>query len=401
MKMIFDVLSPCIGDCHPAAGVAGLLLALESLPDDQQVFTWQRLSASSFEVTWQGDLVPSWNHLIRETFKLDEGIVSIPGASPKLFTHDGFLQTLLQSPKTRPQTGKTVLAVPSNYGSVAYPTLQLEKYIHQGFADKLMIGQGRNRRAADKIEALSWLIPNCSGGMTVSVETAIAALFSPLTWAFYKIEEPIGSTGKLKYSTALCCPIISNLDRIVFAKPLTLEEFVASSLADACLHFANLNGCHVHGYQYWSPQVNRVAAIIAAGNYSPNPGYDQLRQSFPNTGGRKKTDDSVFVAANSLRGLAATNIARGLPWYQKIADTDFKELSHNRVGLIRQTESRQAKWKANTGFESSDRRKGYHAGYNACTRGTLFPLDLPDTEWGKGYRQGFEAAKAKSDRPHD
>lgn len=58
--------------------------------------------------------------------------------------------------------------------------------------------------------------------------------------------------------------------------------------------------------------------------------------------------------------------------------------------------TRQQRWKDRTGFERRDYRKGYRAGYNARKRGRdSLPDDLPESDWGAGYRQGFEAAIAR------
>jgi hypothetical protein len=399
-QLTFDVLSPAIGDCHPAAGVAGLLLALEALPPDQTLLTWER-DRYSVTVSFQ-DGPKAWDYLIRQTFQLRDGIIHLPGTNAPPLIHRSLTDTLLQVPATRPlaDPGQGVTTLPSKYGSVYCAILLLKSFVHQSFANSLF--KGKKQKMVERVEVTSWLIPNCPAsveGFYVSPKVAIAALFSPLTWGVYRIQEIVGSGSgqKMRYSTALVCPIINTLDRLDFLKPTTPEEWVSGSLADACLHFASLNGCPAHGYQYHSKAANRPAKVIAALNCEPLAEYGELYKNFPNFG-RLKDYGTAFISANPIRGLAAANLARGLTWHDGIADLGFDTLRSQKSALSEQLgTNRQAKWKERTEFESRDRRRGYKAGFNACKRGKALPESLPDSEWAEGYKQGWEAANNRDD----
>lgn len=68
-----------------------------------------------------------------------------------------------------------------------------------------------------------------------------------------------------------------------------------------------------------------------------------------------------------------------------------KGVNHEQAQVLTAALTRQQRWKQKTGFESSDRRRGYRAGFNAARRGRMtLPEDLDSKgEWGEWYRKGF------------
>jgi post-segregation antitoxin (ccd killing protein) len=75
----------------------------------------------------------------------------------------------------------------------------------------------------------------------------------------------------------------------------------------------------------------------------------------------------------------------------------ISELAEKAIALQLDQSTPQSRWKEKTGFEKSDRRRGYRAGYTAAQRGKAEPPeDLPSDEWGNGYLKGFEAVKKNS-----
>jgi hypothetical protein len=212
-----------------------------------------------------------------------------------------------------------------------------------------------------------------------------------LTWGYYRINEVIGN--KPKFSHTLICPDITNLEKIEFDKPCNADQFVAANLADACLDYCDRNGLQqVHGYQYFSKSANRAASIIAAKTVNPVDDWAKLKELFPNSG-NIDNNDKPFVSANQVRGAIANNLTKGLQWYEGLGSMNFDSLKFERAGLQKML-TPQEKWKQKTGFESSDRRKGYRAGHTAASRGRAIMPELPNTDWGNGYRDGFNAAIA-------
>jgi hypothetical protein len=385
-SLTFDILSHYIGDCHAAAGIAGLALALESLPKNQAIFQWQK-DLTKITVSWKGDFIEAWDYLIQETFKLNDGIIALPSCN--LTTHLGLIATLLQAPATRPILRSGLVPLESTFGTIEFNTLILKSFVHQGFAKKL-----KPKPRISGVELSSSVIPNCSGGLQVTLESAIACLFSPLTWGYYQIKEVVGS--KQKFSHALICPDITNLDKIEFAKPCNADQFIAATLADACFDYCDRNSLQqVHGYQYFSKSANRAASIIAAKTVNPFADYAKIRELFPNNWGIDN-NDKPFVSANQVRGAIVNNYVKGLRWYEGLGTMDFDLIKFEKEGLQKML-TPQEKWKDKTGFESSDRRKGYRAGYNAASRGKATIPALPDSDWSNGYRDGFNARVAKVD----
>jgi hypothetical protein len=325
-SLTFDVLSHSIGDCHISAGIAGLAFALESLPKEQSVFQWQK-DRTKIEVSWDGDFVEAWDFLFRQTFRLSGGIISLPGCN--LTTHIGMLETLLQSPASRPMLYPEAIALESPFGEIAFNTLFLKSFVHQGFAKKLKF-QAR----AKGVTLKSTAIPNSSSGIRLSFENAIASLFSPLTWGFYQIQEKFGH--KRRYSYGLICPDIVSLETIKFNKPCDADRFVAANLIDACADYCDRNKQYVHGYQFYSRSSNRVASIVDAKTAHPTEDYiadyERIREMFPNKGG-SDSEGRRFVSANPLRGAIVANLAKGSEWYEGFADLEFDSLVAEKKGL--------------------------------------------------------------------
>lgn len=56
-----------------------------------------------------------------------------------------------------------------------------------------------------------------------------------------------------------------------------------------------------------------------------------------------------------------------------------------------------ADWKKRVGYQKRPDQRGYKAGYVARQRGrTELPPDLPNSDWGNGYRRGFNSSRKKT-----
>lgn len=391
-KIIFDLLSPTNCSDYIQAGIVGLKIALESLPPSQKTFDWG-IDGSKLTVAWDGNFAEDWQWLATQTYLAKDGLISFPGST--VFDHVGFINCLLTVPATRTATEVIEVNCPSKFGDVSIKTLGISKYMHQRFISKITKPNGDPKKA---IELTSWLHPNATGGIEARLDNALAALFSPLTWGFYEIREELKG-GKTKYSRALVCPVVPQFD-FVPQRPQSYEDFICASLEDAVLKYSLANQCHSHGYQFYSERANRPARIISSCRVSAELGadYQEFIDKFPNGGGLSINNVPV-VFANAVRGKIAKNLTTGQQWYSNLVQLDFQELSYNKEGLGGMFNGdRHQRWKEKTGFEQRDHRRGYKAGHAAATRGRQLSESLPDNDWGKGYREGWQAAKNISEK---
>jgi hypothetical protein len=366
------------GTHYFSAGVAGLATALQSSGGDIDY----EITDSTIEIDWK-DLPSQLAGLIDRTYRIKDGLLYLPDRAGNPYFQDGLLNTTLAIPATRKTSEVFECQVPTIFGKMKYSFLGVESTIYHSFAKRFATAKGKLR---ESIDATSWLIPNATGGIAVRPEVAIACMFSPLNWLFFDIQNT-----RLKNNTkALICPTLPAMESQIKTS-IEYQDFVAGSLEDAVLMASLQNsGIEMHGYEYRRKAANRAPEIIKAATLSATEEYADLLEKFPNGGGITN-GETVFVKSNPVRAIAAQNIARGEPWYLRLGDKlSADDLSFEKLRLTQKL-SPQQKWKNETGFESTDHRRGYKAGYNAAKRGQSLTAKLPENEWGKGYGEGFNA----------
>lgn len=345
--MQFDILSGQFGSHYFGAGVVGLKMALEAATQTANPFQFEWFTTGAvLDVTYSGSDLEAWEWLLQATYQINGGLLTLPGDECPVFFHQGALDTIYQVPATRglgepltiPLTTNGMVLNQERIGQIPFKTIGLTEVIHQRAASQMLCS--KNKKDKDQLkgrmDAKSWLLPNCTGGdvpVYVSPQAAIAALFSPITWGFYKISRQTRS-GEWAYSTALCCPIVTGFNQWIGRKPFHPDDFEAANLADAALHYAVLNACAVHAYEYRSEQSNRSAKIIGSETVYPGQAmsYAPLREGLPNIiVPIPSGHDKIYPSA--VRGMAAYNLMRGCAWYEGIVEQLGDKVFHKSYEL--------------------------------------------------------------------
>lgn len=363
--MQIDMLSTEFGSDYTCAGVAGLKIALHSACNQSNPykFSYEIRNNRYLDIRWEGSDYEAWNWLIQRTYRLSQGLITLPRGDHPIFTHLGFLGTVLQIPRTRRVGEELVKKTPIDSkkaafeldapeeAEITYKTKEVTEFVHQSFANKLF-NSGKLRKKITFYN--SWFVPGNWGGDgrsdEITAECAIAKrccvrpwrcrrlaqialIFSPVTWSFYQVRELNGQTGM-----ALICPIIRKLDQAPNATVQTPDDFTAGSLEDACLHYAISNNCEAHGCLYIS-EKGKQRRIIDSTEVSPASTnfYRLARECFPNR--VLKNEEDWKIQPNHIRCLVMKNVLSGKEWWEDFwenfgkTNNRFKELQSNAEGL--------------------------------------------------------------------
>jgi hypothetical protein len=365
MKISLDILSKDLDTPYAKAGIIGLKVALKSAcknSNNPHKFKYEVIENRYLDVywsKWNGGDYSAWNWLIQQTYKLGEGgIITLPGGNNPIFTHLGFLESVLELPGTRKLQEELIAEVPMNpeggtFGlnapkeiknaKISYRTTGLSEFIHQKYACKLFRG---GKLGGDFLFRSAWLIPNNWSldeiYKEITPECAITAIFSPITWSFYRVTELNGRTG-----IALVSPIVTRLDQMPTTAVKTVDDFTAASLEDACLHYATSNNCGAHGCLYVKKEPIGSDRIVTRATLSQkNAGFYRLtRECFPNRAyqNRKKweTRGTWKIVPNHIRSLVMENVLCKRAWDTNISENQnlAKELDFNKDGLRKMRET--------------------------------------------------------------
>lgn len=156
-KLEFNLGDPGLTLLH-RAGLAGLWMTLkqlekEILPENRfGGLTWEPSADNlpavhqRFTLQWEGNDQDVLEWLLTESFKLDDGIISLRGLNsktmdiqPKLIVHQGILGTFLQHTSTHKSDGvvKKTLQIEEDAPEIHITYKYLTSYVYQTFAKQL------------------------------------------------------------------------------------------------------------------------------------------------------------------------------------------------------------------------------------------------------------------------
>lgn len=357
------------------AGLAGLWMTLEKL--DQEIAVDQRpgllnwaLSPREIKLEWHGKDIEVIDWLIKESFQLKDGLISLRGWQSELMrkdsqviVHQAILGTFLQHGKTRKVIGEKTqsLVLDEDKPPILIKYKELESYVHQGFAKDLCDNKGNWLKK--NLNIAGWLNPGAAvrhtaftadTGFEESPELAFVLLYAPVACHYYILRSRLRD-HRAQY--ALVIPEITNLENYARDKqnlPVNFRDFYASGLGDAGLKFLTLKKvaedaqdlkvrrCQVLtlGTVAWSSQQkSRTDLFIIEANYQTCRNFQVSRNVLPDRiVVKNKTEEGSFIAPSFARELIAENLARNQPWYTGFSDwinsnERFQQISYEKGGL--------------------------------------------------------------------
>jgi CRISPR-associated protein Cas8a1/Csx13 len=358
MKIELDLGNPRFTLLH-RAGLAGLWMTLKQLEAEKvnppESLTW-KLTNRKVSLSWQGNdkIVLEW--LLKESFQLQDGVITLRGLNAKTMrrdalaiVHQGILGTFLQHNSTHKSKGvKTeVLQLDEGAPEIKVTYKELFGYAYQEFASNLCDKKGN--LLAKPISIAGWLNPGAAvRHLAFSADTsfeeppecALILLFAPVACYYYILRSKLRDK-RAQY--ALVIPEIIDLEKFARYKQdlhgrlATYKDFHASGLGDAGLRFltyettagiasdAGVSRCLVVtlGTVAWSTQQKtRTDLYVVEAGAEACKNYQICRnelsdRTFPNK------DGNGFVISSFARELIAENLARGRVWYYSTNAGDF------------------------------------------------------------------------------
>jgi CRISPR-associated protein Cas8a1/Csx13 len=382
MQIELDLGNPCFTLLH-RAGLAGLWMTLKQLEAEKvnlpQGLTWQ-LTHRNVQLSWQGNdqIVLEW--LLKESFQLQDGLISLRGLNAKTIrrdalaiVHQGILGTFLQHNSTHKSIGVKTEALKLDEGELEMQVTYkaLSSYAYQEFASNLCDKQGN--LLTQPISIAGWLNPGAAvRHVAFSADTsfeeppecALILLFAPVACYYYILRSKLRDK-RAQY--ALVIPEIIDLEKFAQYKQdlhgrlATYQDFYASGLGDAGLRFltyettagiasdAGVQRCQVVtlGTVAWSTQQKtRTDLYVVEADAEVCHNYQICRNEF-NSRSLPGKDGNAFVITSFARELIAENLARGQAWYAGFADKVnsndlFEKLQYERGELYQMIQ--KAEW---------------------------------------------------------
>lgn len=360
------------------AGLAGLWMTLQQL--EQEVSPDQRPGSLSWQLTpreihlsWQGKDLEVIDWLLRESFQLNDGLISLRGLDSQsmrkdsqVIVHQGIMGTFLQHGNTRKAIGDQTqaLQLDENLPPIIVRYKALDSYAHQDFAKDLCDKNGNLLKKS--INIAGWLNPGAvvrhaaftsDTGFEESPQLAFALLYAPVACYYYILRSRLRDQ-RAQY--ALIIPEVTDMEiyssyrRDPKLRHASYQDFHATGLGDAGLRFLTyqnvaeaaqtfqVSRCQVLtlGTVAWSSQQkSRTDLYTIAATYRSCKNYRICcNELVDRVISKSKQEEGSFVATSFAREMIAENLARDHPWYSGLGDwvnsnERFKQLSYERGGL--------------------------------------------------------------------
>jgi len=360
-----DLFGPGMTPLH-RVGLAGLWMTLKRFEEDGihlEAGDWE-LTDRRITLRWdEKGPEPLLRSMFAQAFKVDENdlihftALGEPAENPDaaLIVHEGVLGTFLQHGRTRKAepAGKItgVFTVQIDDDTYPYSYQRVYSYKHQNAAEIMLSKKGRLRRS----KVVGWHYPggtvrhNAFGLTALSEppERMLALLFAPVGAIYFRIRKRFRG---VKPQFALVLPYIADLPRYArFRQSLQhskLQDLYASGTADAgwkvlavlqaerLLRYLRAPACRIisFGSVPWSSQqktrVEVFTVDIGAGDALKT--Y-RLASSYLGNTYVKPQEGEPFWYIPVVRGLIASNLATGKPWYSGFADLMHDKAVRNSI----------------------------------------------------------------------
>ncbi|WP_126148399.1 type I-MYXAN CRISPR-associated Cas8a1/Cmx1 [Synechococcus elongatus] len=331
-ELMFSLLDPNTLLPH-RAGIAGLALALSHLDPETARLQWST-TETGVQLRWEGRDDEALQWLLRQTYILEDGLLTVPAlnldTNAKFSFSQGLLNSFLQHSKQRTleKTSRTVNftiaedqpQVSETYAPIldCYYLRDLKLCDRKGKLNKTFDVKGQHLPGA--IECFA------NGSLTEPPERFLPLLFLPIACSYHLLPEQ---------RAALVIPEITNLQawikrRQQIAAPVQ-RRWRLSSSGEAGLSFLleeslftelqkfQVNYCEVYqlGGQIWDGNQKRLKQAVYPVLAQPLTLsiFRQAVQVFPVRVLAKKDSDEYYARASSVLAWIADNLIRGKPWY--------------------------------------------------------------------------------------
>ena len=375
MQIELDLGNPNLTLLH-RAGLAGLWMMLKyfeihSNEKSPQGLNW-RLTSRQITLQWQGNDREVLDSLLRESFQIQDGLISlrclnlkdINDIQPRLIIHQGILGTFLQHNSTHKSIGivEKTLQIDEDTPEILVKYKYLKSYVHQEFVNKLCDSKGKLLKKPIKVAG--WLNPGAvvrhvafssQTSFEETSEQALMLLFAPIACCYFLLKSKL---QEKKAQFALVIPEITNLEKYTeYRQQLSFKNagyksFYASSLGNAGLKFLvqkntsktattyGVNQCQVLtlGTVPWSTQQKtRTNLYIVQAHEEICNLYKMVCNYFTDNILINQKNEGYFVSSFA-KEFITDNLVKKRLWYQGLSDIItsnelFTKLTYEREGL--------------------------------------------------------------------
>jgi CRISPR-associated protein Cas8a1/Csx13 len=338
------------------AGIAGLALALSSIPKDEAPLTWE-ITEDKVRLTWVCTDKEAVQWLVGNTYKIADGgyldVAALRLDQQGLYSFtEGVISTFLQHSQQRKRDSNAVsLAFQIDEGQ---PEIRVDFrpllgcYYTGDLKDAFTTKGTFKSEITLKGHHLPGLV-ECfvNGAYQESPQNFLALLFTPLACSYHKLPEA---------RSALVIPEVQNLNQWINRKQelsgRTYRNFRSSSAGESGLQFLwqetlmedadkyKVEYCEVYqlGKQTWDGNQSYLKQAVHRVNVKQKiiQIYDSARQFFPP---QVKTNDKnePWLAVSKTLPWICDNLIIDKPWYSGFYEFRKRNVLYERIGLVKMT----------------------------------------------------------------
>ncbi|WP_309736932.1 type I-MYXAN CRISPR-associated Cas8a1/Cmx1 [Chamaesiphon sp. OTE_75_metabat_556] len=342
------------------AGIAGLALALSSMPKEKALVKWE-ITEDEVKLAWECIDREAVQWLVKNTYRIaDGGYLDVPALKldrQGLYSFtEGVTSTFLQHSKQRKRDNNSVsLAFQIDEGSpevrIDFRPL-LECYYTGDLKDAFNTTGAFKSEISLKGHHLPGLV-ECfvNGAYQESPQNFIALIFTPLACSYHKLPEA---------RSALVIPEINNLTQWIYRKQelsgRSYRNFRTSSAGESGLQFLwrealiddadkyKVEYCEVYqlGKQTWDGNQSYLKQAVYRIRVKPEniQIYDSARQFFPlQIKTNDKKENETWLALSKTLPWICDNLIADKPWYSGFYEFRKRNVLYERTGLVKMTEN--------------------------------------------------------------
>jgi CRISPR-associated protein Cas8a1/Csx13 len=340
------------------AGIAGLALALSSMPKDEAPLTWE-ITEDEVRLKWTCTDKEAVQWLVENTYKIADGgyldvaALNLDRQGLYSFT-EGVVSTFLQHSQQRKRDSNAVsLAFQIDEGQ---PEIRVDFrpllgcYYTGDLKDAFTTKGAFKSEITLKGHHLPGLV-ECfvNGAYQESPNNFLALIFTPLACSYHKLPEA---------RSALVIPEVQNLNQWINRKQelsgRTYRNFRSSSAGESGLQFLwqetlmedadkyKVGYCEVYqlGKQTWDGNQSYLKQAVYRVKVKPEiiQIYDSAKQFFPP---QVKTNDKnePWLAVSKTLPWICDNMIADKPWYLGFYEFRKRNVLYERIGLVKMTEN--------------------------------------------------------------
>ncbi len=346
------------------AGIAGLVLALSVVPNQNSPLTWE-VTEDAVKLSWEGSDRDAVKWLLDQTYYITaEGYLDVPalkldGQGQYTFTQ-GILTTFLQHNQQRSLDTPVSRTFTIDEGQ---PELKIDvrPLLNCYYTDDMKEAFNSKGMFKKEIALKGHHLPGLvecfvNGAYQESPEGFLALLFLPIACGYYKLPaQSVG--GKLAARSAVVIPNVIHLLQWVRSRRAmsgrTYRDFRSSGAGESALHFLlqektledaqqfRVDYCEVYqlGKQVWDGNQSylKQAVYRVQSNDTVLELYEVARQLFP-LQVKQKDNGETWLAISKALPWICDNLIAQKPWYAGFFEFRKRNKFFERKGVVKMTE---------------------------------------------------------------